>query len=332
MEPRHPRLRTAAARTAAVLLAVLAAGCGGDGGGAGRAVAEPALGVVAADPPTASLALPLDAYADSDDEAARLTAAQQRLTVRCMARYGFAYEPPPVPVPAGAGGGRADRHRWLYGIADAGHAAAYGYDKDAGRPRPPRPPAPALSDSARTVLYGERPGAQGQGQGGRQAPDPRTEEEAAAVDSGLTVGGRRVPPGGCLREGYRKLYAPTKDSVDLLFPFGLASEAHTRAQRDSRVAAALAKWSACLARSGYRGVGSPYEVSARLGLDADPGGARAVAVATRDVACKREVNLVGIWAAVETAYQQRLVEEQAETLAAYRTQREARFRLAARLG
>lgn len=102
MEPRHPRLRTAAARTAAVLLAVLAAGCGGDGGGAGRAVAEPALGVVAADPPTASLALPLDAYADSDDEAARLTAAQQRLTVRCMARYGFAYEPPPVPVPAGA--------------------------------------------------------------------------------------------------------------------------------------------------------------------------------------------------------------------------------------
>lgn len=43
------------------------------------------------------------------------------------------------------------------------------------------------------------------------------------------------------------------------------------------------------------------------------------------------MNLVGVWAAVETAYQQRLVEENAQTLALYGKQRDARFKLAASL-
>ncbi|MCB5169051.1 hypothetical protein LG634_30090 [Streptomyces bambusae] len=320
-DARSPRRPSVPALFATLLAGLLTAGCSAGGGADGPA--EPALGPVAVNPSTATLALPLDAYEDTDEEKSRLAAAQQRLAVDCMARFGFAYAPPPAPArPA-----RTDRHRHLFGLADPAEAAAYGYDKDAGRPPRERPARPVLSDSARTVLYGERPGAQG----GQPGPDPRSEEEAATADSGITVGGRRVPAGGCLRESYRKLYAPKKDSVDLLFAFGLASEAHTRAQRDSRVVAVVAEWSACMARAGHRGVDSPYEVTARLGLDAEPGGAKAVAVAVRDVACKREVNLVGVWAAVEAAYQQRLLEAQAETLAAYRTQRTTRLRLAATL-
>lgn len=158
-----------------------------------------------------------------------------------------------------------------------------------------------------------------------------TEEEAAQLDSGLTVAGQTVPAGGCGREGYRKLYAPAKDSVDLLFTFGLAAEAHDRSKQDSRVVSVLKKWSACMDKSGYRGIRTPYDVVDELGLEDDRGGPKAVAAAQADVGCKREVNLVGIWAAVERAYQERLVQEHAETLALYEKQREARFKLAADL-
>lgn len=305
-----------------LLLATVLAGCSGAGGAEGG---EPELGPVEANPATAALSFPMDAYTDSEAERSRMGQVQQMLVTRCMARYGFTYEGVKGAAPSG-GGAAEDRHRYLFGLADPAYAAAHGYDKSAGEGTPAKPPAPQLSDSAYVVMNGEQPGARG----GR-IPDANTEEEAAQLDSGLTAGGQKVPAGGCAREGYRKLYAPTKDSVDLLFPFGLAAEAHERSRQDSRVVGMLKKWSACMDKSGYGGVATPYEVVEKLGLDGDKGGAKAVTAATADVACKREVNLVGIWAAVEKAYQERLVEEHAETLALYKKQRDARFKLAASL-
>ncbi|MGW0394597.1 hypothetical protein ACWDYJ_27660 [Streptomyces sp. NPDC003042] len=307
----------------AVLLAVaLLSSCGGTSGG-GR---EPQLGPVAVNPATAALSLPMDAYTDTDAERLRMGQVQQALVSRCMARYGFTYEGVKSVEPSGVGG-TEDRHRYLFGLADPAFAVAHGYDKSGTGDRPAaKPPAPQLTDSEYLVMHGEQQGVQG-----GNPPDAATEEEAAQVDSGLTAAGEKVPAGGCVREAYRKLYAPTKGSVDLLFTFGLASEAHERSRQDSRVVDVLKKWSACMAKSGYDGIGTPYEVIEKLGLDDDKGGPKAVTAAKADVACKREVNLVGIWAAVEKAYQERLVEEHAETLALYKKQREARFKLAASL-
>ncbi|MEU9301661.1 hypothetical protein [Streptomyces sp. NPDC048269] len=312
------RLRSA---SPAVLLATLLVGCSGAGGAGGG---EPELGPVAVNPPTAGLSFPMDTYTDTDAERLRMGRVQQTLVARCMARFGFTYEG--VQGGGTSAGGPEDRHRYLFGLADPAFAAAHGYDKSAGGGTPAKPPAPQLSDSAYVVMNGEQRGAQG-----GKIPDAKSEEEAAQVDSGLSAAGQKVPAGGCGREGYRKLYAPTKDSVDLLFAFGLASEAHDRSKQDSRVVDVLKKWSACMNKSGYGGIGTPYEVVEKLGLENETGGAKAVTAATADVACKREVNLVGIWAAVEKAYQERLVEEHAETLALYAKQREARFKLAASL-
>ncbi|WP_405439147.1 hypothetical protein OG373_17415 [Streptomyces avidinii] len=316
------RRRPAAAPAAVLLTAVLLAGCAGTGG-AGDG--EPELGPVEVNPATAALSLPMDAYTDTEAERIRMGQVQQNLVSRCMARYGFTYEGVRSAEPPGAGA--EDRHRYLFGLADPQFAAAHGYDKTSGEGTPAKPQAPQLSDSAYVVMTGEQPGTQG----GR-IPDANTEEEAAAVDSGLTAAGQKVPAGGCGREGYRKLYAPTRDSVDLLFTFELASEAHARSRQDSRVVDALEKWSSCMDKSGYTGIESPYDVVEKLGLENDKGGPKAVTAAKADVACKREVNLVGIWGAVEKAYQERLVEEHAETLALYKRQREARFELAASLG
>ncbi|MER5870347.1 hypothetical protein [Streptomyces sp. NPDC002044] len=311
------------AAPAVLLTAALLAGCSGPGGAAGG---EPALGRVEVAPATASLSFPMDAYTDTEAERIRMGRVQQALVSRCMARYGFTYEGPEAAAPASATGegDPEDRHRYLFGLADADHAAAHGYDKSAGRGAPPKPPAPQLSDSAYAVMNGAQRGAQD-----GQAPDAASEEEAAQVDSGVTAAGRKVPPGGCGREAFRTLYAPGKDSVDLLFAFGLASEAHERSRRDSRVVAVLGAWSACMEKSGYGGIRTPYDVVEEAGLADDKGGPRAVMAARADVACKSEVNLVGVWAAAEKAYQERLVEEHAETLALYGRQREARFKLAA---
>ncbi|MFB6824628.1 hypothetical protein ACFCXA_23965 [Streptomyces virginiae] len=308
----------------ALLAAALLTGCAGTGDSEGG---EPELGPVEVNPATATLALPMDAYTDTEAERIRMGQVQQALVSRCMARYGFTYEGVRSAEVAGAGAGAEDRHAYLFGLADPAYAAAHGYDKSAGEGSAAKPAPPPLSDSAYVVMNGERPGTQG-----GTAPDANTEEEAARVDSGLTAAGQKVPAGGCGREGYRKLYAPTKDSVDLLFTFGLASEAHDRSRQDSRVVDAVKKWSSCMDKSGYAGIASPYDVVEKLGLEGDMGGPKAVTAAKADVACKREVNLVGIWGAVEKAYQERLVEEHAETLALYKKQREARFALAASLG
>ncbi|MFE1870799.1 hypothetical protein ACFW9N_07840 [Streptomyces sp. NPDC059496] len=319
---RRRRTAAPAAAPAAVLLAAaLLAGCAGTGGSGGG---EPELGPVEVNPATSALSLPMDAYTDTEAERIRMGQVQQALVSRCMARYGFAYEG--VRSAEASGAGPEDRHAYLFGLADPAYAAAHGYDKSAGEGSPAKPAPPQLSDSAYVVMNGERPGAQS-----GTAPDANTEEEAALVDSGLTAAGQKVPAGGCGREAFRKLYAPTKNSVDLLFTFGLASEAHDRSRQDSQVVDALKKWSSCMDKSGYAGIESPYDVVEKLGLQDDKGGPKAVTAAKADVACKREVNLVGIWGAVEKAYQERLVEEHAETLALYKEQREARFKLAASL-
>ncbi|WP_326588586.1 hypothetical protein [Streptomyces sp. NBC_01294] len=319
------RRRRSSAPAAVLLAAVFLAGCAGAGGSGGG---EPELGPVEADPATAGLSFPMDAYTDTEAERIRMGQVQQTLVSRCMARYGFTYEPvrPAEPAEPTGGEGAGDRHRYLFGLADPVRAAAHGYDKSAGSGTSAKPAAPQLSDSAYVVMNGEQPGARG-----GTAPDAATEEEAAQLDSGLTAAGQKVPAGGCAREGYRKLYAPTRDSVDLLFVFGLASEAHDRSKQDSRVVDVLKKWSACMDKSGYGGIRTPYDVVDKLGLDEDKAGPKAVTAAKADVACKRQVNLVGIWAAVEKAYQERLVDEHAETLALYKKQREARFKLAASL-
>lgn len=317
---RAARRRRRPAAPAVLLAAALLAGCSGTGGAADG---EPPLGRVEVAPATASLALPLDAYTDTEAERIRMGRVQQALVSRCMARYGFTYEGP-APAPASADGAPEDRHRYLFGLADPDRAAAHGYDKSVGRGAPPKPPAPQLSDAAYAVMNGAR-----RGDRDGQAPDAASEEEAAHVDSGVTAAGQKVPAGGCGREAFRTLYAPGKDSVDLLLAFDLASEAHERSKRDSRVVAVLAAWSACMEKSGYGGIRTPYDVVEKAGLADEKGGPRAVTAARADVACKREVNLVGIWAAAERAYQERLVEEHAETLALYGRQREARFALAA---
>lgn len=158
-------------------------------------------------------------------------------------------------------------------------------------------------------------------------------QEAAQREggSGQKVNGQAVPVGGCGREAFLKLYAPKPNAVDIMYVFNLRSEAESQSRADSRVRENDGKWSACMKKAGYS-VTDPMDASNQLSFQNEElSSPAAVAAATSDVACKKEVNLVGVRYAVTAAYQKRLIDKNAETLNLARRQHEDRMKLAATL-
>ncbi|TPQ23772.1 hypothetical protein [Streptomyces sporangiiformans] len=322
----HGHRRTGPPLLLLTALAITLSGCTGSGpGGSDDFGPEPTVASTPAKLRTQGLKFPLDAYERSTTEQRVLTRAQQMLTNRCMARYGFAFQAPATAVTPGDSTDDARR----YGVSDPETAAAYGYarpNKPGSTRTPPR--QPELSSTGKLVLYGAS-------DDGKPQDLPASQQEAEAVrkkGKGTTkVGGEAIPVGGCIRESFLKLYAPTRDSVDVLFVFQLISEAQSRSREDSRVRRVFKRWSSCMKESGYS-VSNPAGVASQLGLrDDELSSPRAITAAKADVACKEKVNLVGVTFAVESAYQRQLINKNAETLQLVKKQDEDRLRFAASL-
>ncbi|MFG2111391.1 hypothetical protein ACGFRB_01900 [Streptomyces sp. NPDC048718] len=306
----------AARATVLFLSAALLTACSSEPGDKGGDNAkEPAIGTIPKLLSAADLSYPLDGYAATAEQRRKLDHAQSRVTTACMARFGFTYTLPQVPS---SGRSSNEGH---YGLTDAAAAARYGYTPNRGVAPPAKPIAPKLSASGELALNGpDYKGAQ-----------PMSLEESEAKDSGKTLGGKKVPIGGCIREGYLKIYAPKKGAVDVMFVTNMGMDAFSRAHDDSRVSAAIKAWSDCMAEKGYK-TDDPVSPQQDLGLDANTyGSPRAIAAARQDIACKERANLVGIWYTVETAYQKRNMEQNAEALNQAKAELDERLKLAATL-
>ncbi|MFI9297345.1 hypothetical protein [Streptomyces gardneri] len=269
----------------------------------------------------AQLVYPLDPYKTTDEQIRGLEKAQDLLTADCMKRFGFTYRPAVRPAPRGKSASSR------YGVTDAAAVARYGYVKPGVSAGPDRPAEDALPPAEQLALNG--PPLKAKPGGGLVLP-PRTLEESRRTDSGRTLNGQKVPVGGCGREGHLRLYAETKDPVDLLYVFGMESEAFSRARQSPKVAGAVKAWSACMAEKGYR-VTDPVSPQQALGLrsEAEFGGAPAVAAAKQDVACKKRTDLVALWYAAEVGFQNALMDEHAETLKQVKVELDERIRKAA---
>ena len=251
----------------------------------------------------ADLSLPLDAYIETEQQVAAVSRAEDLLVQSCMRRFGFRWTlVEPVPPPFGGNNRR-------YGVIDEAEAAQYGYH---------------LPDSER-----ER---RRRAEEARRARGDLT-AAAFAVWSGKgqrAYDGQEIPQGGCIGEARRQL----NDQVDnrvLELPFQLADEAKERSEADSRVRRAFEQWSACMRRAGFR-YQDPWEANDDPAWQEHAQATeREIATAVADVRCKQETNLVGIWMAVEAAYQQRLIERHAEALADVKRLIETRARNAARV-
>jgi hypothetical protein len=269
----------------AVIATLIASGCA-----AGSAESEPGLGPVPMVRSPGDIVLPLDAYEPTAQQQTTYLNAYELLAKKCAQRYHIDYSPGAVEV---VDPEIKDERR--YGIILESDATEWGY-------RPPLRMQPKKSKKE-----------QGWNPIGDEfmvvtGVDPRTRESW----EGRLVNGVPVAKDGCTGEAGRHLGAEDGKADELAaLTNSLAGEAYTRSRKDSRTLAAWAQWSKCMKASGYE-FAEPFEANDKFsGPDLTQ---EEIALAVIDVKCKLEHNVVGRWMAVEIAYQNRLLEQNAERL------------------
>jgi hypothetical protein len=275
----------------AVLLVVsLTAAC--SGGGETEEVASQQNGSPASDAPpfvpqtglAKGLALPLEAYMLNYSDGVQIERGRQRLTVACMKRLGFAYQPPQLGLHPPASSNDSNMPR-RYGITNRTEAQQWGYHVPPRGEQSP-PSSTPLSKAAHEALTGSA-----------DAPRP-----------GATPGGGKngIPKGGCIGDARRTLDADFTDTL----AGRLNKESFNKTMQDPAVKAAERQWSTCMKSRGYA-AGDPYNVTDtyRPAAGATPS-KEEIAVAVADIDCKKETRLVDTMFAVESGIQRGLIEDQ----------------------
>ncbi|MER5970390.1 hypothetical protein ABT112_11760 [Streptomyces sp. NPDC002055] len=292
------RLPAQRAATLLTLCCALLVSAGCSSGTAGPDRREPEVTGIPSVLASTKLRMPLESYLPSREELRETDRARVVLIDRCMERFGFDYT---VQPPEREYGPRSLTER-RYGISEAKLAAENGYglgDRDPSRQPPPA--RPKVGPAAETVLFGK----------GRS-----------------TVRGKSVPEGGCAGRAEREFTAPSSAGASsaLDLPQRLSMESFNRSRLDSRVKKASRAWSECMTERGYD-YPDPLAPLADPQLRGD-GNTEAVATATADIRCKKRTNLIGIWFAVESAYQRELIRKNSGALQIVRRANGERLRMA----
>jgi hypothetical protein len=231
------------------------------------------------------ISLPLDAYAQNFAERQTVLRAEYALTKSCVEQFGFefaalAWDKSPADVP---NAGQPVHYR-LYGLLDEDHAKQMGYHS-----------------------YGENLASEA-AYADMKLPDDYYNVVVAKFGGGV-FNGKTIPDGGCLGAARREVEGAT----DLSMPGQLAFDAWTASKSDSRVVAAFARWSTCMARSGYR-YNTPMAANNDPKWSGEKASAEEIAVAVADVDCKKTTNLAGIRMAVDAAYQREAISQHSADL------------------
>jgi hypothetical protein len=289
------RIGTRVAPAAALALsALLAVACG-----SGSDHSEPAIGAIRTVTTTSELVLPLDAYGLGTKEYGTVTRAAWHLARACLRRFGSEYTLPEAALTSSAPNFEHPNER-RYGLYDPESAGVRGYNVAPEQ----RPPIENVRTFAWNPSEAELLLVRGPGAGATGPPPP------------LDLEGRPLPDGGCRGEADRILAGGAPVPANDNLPNELAHELFKKAEADSRVRAAMVQWSGCMARAGYT-YATIWEPNDRRWPE--EASEEEIATAKADVRCKRETNLVGTWFTVETAYQQQVIDERAEELAAVQT-------------
>lgn len=297
---------------AVALTAMTGCGSSSDSGTDGGGGATPDVGSTPKLNSVTDQSLPVEAYLFSKDQTDQLNKAIVILRRQCMGRFGLTYQDQTVQgifQPK-------SRTQFRYGVTDADDAASHGY-KPAGSETPVVKPSPRQEDPATTmVLTGTR--------------DPDVKPGSAEARGGQDYNGQKVPAGGCIGEANRKLGVTGSEGLS---DAGIAVKVNTdswdKSYTDSRVRAVFEKWSRCMKQKGYT-----YADPMRANDDPEwqrttTATAREQQVAQADVACKQQHNVLGVWYSVDVAYQEQMIEQNAEALAEVKESIEKQLKLAA---
>jgi hypothetical protein len=224
--------------------------------------------------------LPLDRYRLSPTQAEMVDRARNRLFSGCMRRFGF-----DLATPAASRQLTVVGNAQRYGVDDEAQAGTHGY-----HPATPPPAAPVR--------------------------EPRLSAAAEAIADGSgprTYRGRRVPAGGCLGQALRQLGRGGPVPADPGLAERLGLESYVRTSESGPMWPVFARWSACMGRAGFH-YATPRQANNDPAWRTPRPSTRELATAVADARCKRQVQLVDLWATVETAYQQHQVAQHADQL------------------
>lgn len=243
------------------------------------------------------ITLPLDIYVPSSQEVQTLRHGVYAAIDACMAGFGFTYDAPLWYL--GESGmfpmenGRIS-HDLLYGLLDMAQAQRSGYHPN--------------------LIPAEEERAQAE-QDWQQEYDRLFSHSHAYLNvmgaefGGGTYAGRTIPEGGCFGEGQRQVQGSDIELVRLFDTLG--GQSWQAASEDGRVQAVFEKWSVCMSKAGFN-YDTPWTANNEAGgpdvTDAE------IAIAVADVRCKQQTNVVGVYAAVDGAYQRVLIDKYAVEL------------------
>ncbi|MEV7079421.1 hypothetical protein AB0N88_12865 [Streptomyces sp. NPDC093516] len=305
--------RTGAWVLCGLLPLLTALGCSSPDGDGSSQDGPPPIEVTRISDP-ANIEQPLNKYILTQRQTQLMFAAEQRLRTACAQRFGLSWEPPPVDLDV------PDTFRYgadAYIRYDEDAARRHGYHAAAGSGE-----RDAVDGGSTTGTAGDEPS------GPRMSPQLRT--VLTGQGSG-TVGGRKVPDGGCVEEARRTLRKGTDPHWDENYPNSLAINLQGKIDEDPRVVKVLAKWSACMKQAGFD-YARPKDAWADPRWEAsDTPTAQERAVAVAEVRCGRTARVAETMAAVERAYQERVADDKSQELAEYDRGKEAVMRRVAEL-
>lgn len=253
---------------------------------AGTGQNEPELGALPQIESYDDVVFPLDSYHLPPEQRIALARADDILVRDCMRRYEFDFELPVRTVEP-----ELEKNR-VIGLIDADEAARFGYKP------------PWFAEYSQRVDEAKS----------EQVKWPPEMMAVLYGDGPVTVNGVDVPEGGCSAEARHLLgRSSIGEPGDENFVIRLEWMSGELAEKDSRLQAAFASWRDCMREAGYD-YQDPWQANGDRAFAEEQASAREIAVATTDVACRNKHNVNGIWVAVRTAYQDRLIEANAEAL------------------
>jgi hypothetical protein len=257
--------------------------------------------------------LPVEHYLLTPLQAAELTWLENRSEHNCMAGYGFDY-PKPAPRPSATDVGTLQYSVTYrrYGVTDPRFARTWGY-------HPPVPGQVRPADTAQSSKAGA-----GLPSGDEYALLMGHSSNGTALTS---YHGRPVPPGGCTTQAaalFPDVSSPQGPGAAPGQPLSaLKSSSWSASLGDPRVTSVFLAWQACMSAAGFHVSANPLEAGTGLASINAPAPDRAeLAMAEADVRCKASTDLVGVWFAVESDYQNTAIAQQQSVLDQIRQQRD----------
>ncbi len=259
---------------------------------------EPELTVIPVITDPSDIALPVDQFLPSAEEIRTMQHGTYEAVATCMKEFGLDFEVQPewyskvsmFPVE-----GSEFSYAGLYGLLDSEQAERKGYH--AG------PNTAASAEDARRE-------AEREAQRWQTLPDAYL-NVLGAESGGGSYANRMIPQGGCLQEGKRQIQG---SKIDLLVSYEeIMAQSWAEASGDSRVQSVFAAWSDCMLRAGYS-YQSPWDANDDRRWGTITVSQLGIETAVADVSCKKRTNLVGVYSAVQGAYQYQLINERSQEL------------------